>query len=597
MAEDQTKLEIFRKVESDLADRKDWASKRIENRRLRIERKRKGAKLPYPGAPDLSEPLIDDQINDVVNSEVAILWNSRVLAQFLPLNAQALQFKAQAEGAFDAMLRLTLSVRAKLSVLFDQRKECGMSVAKMIETEVDGQALPDFLPVDPQDIVVPTGTGFLRDSERITHMIPYTEAEFQAEARKRQWNNWEAVLARATSADASENENEATARSISNDKELSNSEKQITVYEIYHRTADGKRRVTKISPAAPDVVLSEYDWEYKPIVIKGEIVHPENPAIIIQAAEIDTGGDRPWPFVQFRDEDRSLRYYNVRGAADKLADDQTEASAARQMRAILMDYGSKPFIRGDKAQLASFRWRAGEVIPPNTELVFPDPSTGSLTYNIDMARNVAARRAGAPQGALSSVNPKRDSKTATEVETLNAQAMSASGNSVERFAEPLGELFTMMWKWLKREAMTGREINLPSLSGGVYQPAAREVFLQEFIVVSGVSSRSANPMMMLQKLQTLGQFVQQFPAVQQFLKPAELARVGVDMIDPHLTETVVFDPTNGMSGAPIQMQMQQLMQAVQMISRQVQAHGQYLQSMAAEDAAGDQPQTGMEITQ
>jgi hypothetical protein len=142
--------------------------------------------------------------------------------------------------------------------------------------------------------------------------------------------------------------------------------------------------------------------------------------------------------------------------------------------------------------------------------------------------------------------------------------------------------------------MTGREINLPSLRGGVYQPVPRDVFMQEFLVVSGVSSRSANPAMMLQKLQTLGQFVQQFPAIQQFLKPAELARVGVDMIDPHLTETVVFDPSNGAQGAPIQMQIQQLMQSVQMISKQMQAHSQYLQSMAAHDAAGE-PQP--EITQ
>jgi hypothetical protein len=217
----------------------------------------------------------------------------------------------------------------------------------------------------------------------------------------------------------------------------------------------------------------------------------------------------------------------------------------------------------------------------------------NFDYNVDLARAAASRRVGNPQGALSSADRSRDTKTATEVSQSARQSNLFSSDAVERFTEPLSELFGMMWEWLQHHP--------PSRFYAVRRDRAEEVspavFQARFVVLAGPSGKTANPDLVLRQLQGMAQLMAAFPQMGQFLNGAALAQFAWDQIDPRVTDALVVDPAmagpNG--GAPIEQQVAQIgatvfghgaqgrQPAQPGLVQQVQAQGQYLTAMAQDE--------------
>ena len=84
---------LYSLVQRDLHDSKDWRDNQPEMEELRLKRRPPPAQ-PYPGAPTLIEPLIDDNIRGLTSAEISILWGASSLAVFKPLSPQALQNRA-----------------------------------------------------------------------------------------------------------------------------------------------------------------------------------------------------------------------------------------------------------------------------------------------------------------------------------------------------------------------------------------------------------------------------------------------------------------------------------------------------------------------
>jgi len=595
---------LRRDVGQDIADRKSFVDRIRAGERKRLTRdKRKVA--PYPGAPDLAEPLIDDNVRRITSAEMSILWSTRTLAVFIPLTSAGAEKKRLAEAAFDTLLRRTLNVRAKLENLFDAKNERGITLAKLTvnDTAVPGRILPDFEPVDALDVVVPSVTKRIQDADRVTCISRYTPREFAETARKKEWRGHERVLKHLAAGDgasgdtATTNENAGdpsglygSTRAKQLGEEQQASDPTIAVWECYHYRRDneaGKYRkwVSVFCPELPEVELRRYPWRWPDTIIDAGEIAPDG--TVIREMTIKPGDDRAWPFVAFRWENRSLYYHDVRGVSDLLKTDQQEASAYRNAKALFVDYTCKPFTKGGNKPIG-FRWRPGDHLPEGFEFVTPPPVDPIFDYSTDMARAAAALRVGSPQGAMSSRDKSRDTKTATEVsqEALNANMLST--DAVERFTEPLGELFTMMWEYLRHHPVT-----LPALvTDRETVEVTPDVFDSDFLVVAGVSGKSANPDLMLRQLGVIGEMLQAFPQAAQFLRGAEVAQLLVDLLDPKLTPRLVVDPENaGAAGAaPVEQQVAQLAQAIfgsdQMpgLAQQVQSQGQYLSTIAAEDA-------------
>jgi len=586
---------LYSIVQHTLNDRSDWETRVDEWRTARLLSKTHGKQRtpPYPGAPNMAEPIIDDNVTCLTSAENSILWSSRVLAVFLPLSPSAQQHKRLAECAFDTLLRITLSVRAKVENLFDQKNECGMGLAKLTENRkvMRGEVLPDFEPVDPLDVVVPTDTKRVRDAEWVVHICRYAKRRFREEAKSRDWKNAEKVLAylreRALGDGDSESGSEKSRVGLA---DMPSSTEQVTVWEQYHWKREGgayKKYVTIYCPDAPQHVLNAYQWKWDDTYVPQTVV---DQATGMPTVEVKTvvGDDRPWPFVQFRYENRSEYYYDTRGVAEKLKYDQKEASANKTAKAVMMDYCCKPFLTGS-GSAAGFRFRPGDVLPQGMDFAIPPRVDPIFDYNMDLSRAAAARRVGSPQGSFSSLDKGKDAKTATEVSQTALTHNMLSSDSVERFSESLGELFNLMWDYL-----THNPVAIPAVIGKTATVADPAIYEQDFIIVPGVSGKSANPDLLLRQLMTLGQLFSQFPQMGQFVRGADLAQLVFDQIDPKLTPSIVIEPQQaGPLGAPIEQVVGQLMQVVfgeqgkGGLVNQTQNNSAYLAAMAQAEQADE----------
>ena len=125
MAADHT--ELHKKINKDLSSREQWRETVIRLRRARLGERKK--QLAYPGAPNFIEPIIDDNVRSVTSTENQILWSSRYLAHFIPLDSKAQDLKRKAEVAFDTLLRFSTDFRSKIETSLDSKNADGMAVA------------------------------------------------------------------------------------------------------------------------------------------------------------------------------------------------------------------------------------------------------------------------------------------------------------------------------------------------------------------------------------------------------------------------------------------------------------------------------------
>lgn len=604
-------------VRQDLGDRAEWKTQVLKNRQNRFK-KRATAKPAYPGAPNVVDPIIDDLIREVRDQEISMLFNTATLASFIPTSIEAVQTADTAEKLFDDHLRHFGYTRARLEVIFDHKRCDGMGVAKLVgEKTKAGDELPHFIPLDPLDVVVPVNTRSLSEADRVCHIINYTKAEFDAAVRSNKWDESAAKSLKAAIAEksgtgsggvnATDGRGDETGggRAGWKDEKLSDSHGTITVWEIYYtrETKNGegigrRRFMAVLSPDFPEFPLSEKPWEYAPIVLGAtQVVDPVtgqpqiDPATgePMVAATCEPVPVRQWPFFQFRNEGRSLDYHDTRGDPELLEMDQKEASGFRTARLIAADFTGKPFIKGEK-RVEMFKFRAGDWLGDNA-VVFSVPPTENLIYQGDYARSNSVRRVGGASGAVSGADPSRDRKTATEVSVTQQQASGTAANNVDRSAEPLGELFAAIWHDLAYAARLMRKsppLMVRAAATGPEESGHEEmmkVFSHRYLVVCGLSGRTANTVMQLQQLNTVAAFAEKFPQVMQFTKGYELANLIWASINPAWARLVMIDPKRAgqAGGAPIEQKVDQLMLMMQELGQIVGRQNKYLEVIAKED--------------
>ncbi len=485
--------ELKRLVGVDLADRREWFNRAERNRAERF--KRTNTKKPvYDGAPNLVDPIIDDLIRELKQTCVTLLWQAPRLAQFIGLDDAGVTHAEAAEAVFDFHLRHTCKTRARISQIVDDELTFGFGLSKMVETSGRGGLdVPEFVPVSPLSVCVPTATGETAAAERVCHMMRYTLSEFRRAVTA---NGWDPAVAAAILKELSEKKTSSSgtpadieadrgeARARYRDGALTDSHPTLNLWEVFYETVDLGRRVCVFCPDVAAVVpLSDRPWTW--VALVG--AESEPPV-------------KPWPFVQFRNED-SAGFYNTRGLPELIEVDQKEASAYRNTRAIAIDFAGKPFLQGPKRS-TPFRFRAGEYLDGAEIVWFKTPGVEHV-YQQDYARNLAMKRVGSTQGAIASVTGAEQRKTATEVNALMSTSNGMSTDAVDRFAEPWSEMFAMMWQHMARAARAkAGETGLLRAAGAGLVPTA---WSAEYSVSAGVSGRSVNQIRTLAALMNIGQ--------------------------------------------------------------------------------------------
>lgn len=588
MAKDEKSLsrELVNSIREDLSDRKDWRVKLVEHGKHRLGQ-RKQSSL-YPGSPNFLEPIIDDNVRSGVAQEVAVLFSSRQIANFIPLDMAAAKHKRNAEVAFDTMVRLLTYFRTKAEHILDTKRETGMAVVKLTENNEaysryfpDREAtLPDCEAVDPLDVVVPMITKRISKAERICEMHKYTPREFKKNAAMYGWQNAEKVLAECRqSVDGGKGDagDEGAELTVGLDIVNSNIE-SIHVWEIYHYDEDGDRQRTLIAPARPELVLQSIPWRWPSKIVMDPMTG--------ELKEVP-GKERPWPYVQFRHENRKETFYDTRGDAELLLDNQKAATQYANAKGVQLDFFAKPIISGPRDRSQKLRIRPGEFWPDGTGFVQMPKVDGIFDMSSDIERAKAARRSGAGMGSFADQRMGGREKTATQVNAEGLSAQRLTNTSVLRDGEPFSELFGMMWEWLQHNPVDLPMINESRMIEGTL---SQDVLTMPFKVESAANSQNVNPDFVLQTLMTIGPMLGPNP----FVRQDKFAMMLVDQVNPQMTRELVADPNEmGPNGQmPIAAQTQQNTQMLQQLSQQVTAMMGYLQQLAQTDAADD----GMEAT-
>jgi hypothetical protein len=539
------------KVEQDLNDRKEWTERVENNLKFRLGERRNKPKRWYQGQPDYVDPIIDENVRTATAREIRTLFDASArMAVFLPLNEEGQEHTRRMESAFDTMLRLVLGIRGKLTALFDMKNSIGMATALVTENNdvykklfgMPGR-LPDFEPIDPRNVVVPTRTTRLRDADRLCHIARYSVGSFKRKAKELQWDTGAVDRIVASTADRDDSSNTTrsthgidTGSSIHGvpkalDKEaIKVSDNEIVVHYYYHWRDNMKWRCTYCPDVTDDgAILSEVPWIWT------------------------DGIDREWPVVQFRFEDRTMDYYDVRGISDLTIHDQEIASAYSNLRQMHWDFHAMPMVSGARDGNHNFRLSPGAKLPDGIQMVQAPKLDAGLVLEEDRHAAKAARHAGSGQGSIANVGRGGERKTATEVINQSNIEGEFNNDGVARFSEGVSDLFQQMWDFVRHNP-----INLPILqvsgqeeggAGGKFGGMVESETLAQFpvLVQSTPHHQSASPLFQLQQILSL----QSVWAGNPHVEMNELTRYMFDLITPRMAGRLVIDPSaQGEAGMP-----------------------------------------------
>lgn len=564
----------------DVEDRKEWYDRvsKLEKRRLGERKKRKTQ--PYAGAPNFVIPLIDDMVRARTSQEISMLLNAKNISFFLPMSTGATQFVQQVEGAFTWYLRIMLKVRSKLEVILDKKNNIGMGLAKLIESdEIMPEAnrrLPDFEEVSPFDLIVPYETKINRMPERMVHVIRLTERELRERAISKKWKNIDEIIKRARQnqqepKDDQEKyrERDDTVGVVTNPSTLD----YYVIWEIYHWRRKGTDN--KLFDNKPeDVSQKKYGGAEKWVTIMAPDAHD------VEIMDYRYGEEK-FPFIQFRYENRVDKWYDTRGIAQLLVDEQIYATQSKNMKATFLEYAGKPLFSGKQTNSGNISFTPGSILPEGMTAVQPPRIPSQFDYDINQSYAWSEKRVGASQQSLSTQDPKRGKggvKTATEVNAAQNIAQQFSSDAIERFNDPLQNLFQMIW-----EKLRVKQILFPYVVNDQPGVVAAEFYRERFMLVPAGNSNTANPMFAYQQLMTILPYVMQSPLAKHYEILAHL----VSFVDPKLVNQFLYNPNQTQGQLPpivqqvqgMAQQLQQLQQVIQELGGSMQKLGPDLETM------------------
>jgi hypothetical protein len=217
----------------------------------------------------------------------------------------------------------------------------------------------------------------------------------------------------------------------------------------------------------------------------------EAPQSQVTVAAAVPGKDKKWPVNQHRFEGRNRVWYDSRGLGHLLMDNQIYATAIRNAEAVWWDFAKHPMFVGDgteDANQTNIKIKPGAKVPRGlSAFVMPTPP-GQFGFVSDREQRLASARSGAGSSQYSAqVSESRKlEKTATEIQSQNAQQSLLSSASVDRINSPEARLLQMIWD-------NNRELRpkLPMIEGdkfsGNMEPSDYDY---DFIMVPAASAKS-----------------------------------------------------------------------------------------------------------
>ena len=409
---------LFTLVSDDISARTSWETRQglwYQMRNNGLRRKQK----PWPNASDAHFPLIDTTINKLKPSFFQQAMGVDVLATFVPMRSQLSAFTTAAEQWFTYKLNEKSNYAMEVMSWIDHMLVSGHGVIKIF-WDTDKKQI-QFQSVDPIYMIVPPWTKDIQSADRVCQVIPMSlESYKRAGIYKDDKKTLDAI--RGGNA-----EDGGILSDLKNDKETreglthSDDKDQVIVWEVYSRDNDGEWMMECFSPQAPDIALR------KEMKVPYEHGLP--------------------PFVSSRYEVTSGGWYSPRGVCEMLGSFEASLCKIWNEKMDAATLLNQPMFRAERdlPNSVNLRMKPAQILLFGISPVQMPSTPIDFDNEMQQMQSVAEQRVTVPDYGIMA---DRDRKTATEIESINAQSQQNMDLRLRLFRQALGDLFRQAWSLL-----------------------------------------------------------------------------------------------------------------------------------------------------
>lgn len=380
---------------------------------------------PWPKAADLHWPLIDTAIEKLKPLFLQQALGMDVVASFVPMRQQLNAYTKVAEDWFNYKIREKTNFVDEVLSWVDYTLMSGRGVMKCFWNPGDKRV--GFEAVDPMYFVVPPYTVDLQDADWAVHVMPMSVPAYKRMASQFGWKADSKTIEKIRG-NPQEDDNIPGAAEENDAKQLregitytSNTD-GVIVWEVYRKRDDGVWEVYLYSPAAVDLDLRdpmELPYDH------GQL-----------------------PFVDFPYEIKDKGWFSPRGVCEILAPFELSMTSMWNHKHDAMTLYNRPLFRAERElpNSINLRFQPGQILPYGVAPVqMPQPPV-SFDQELNQTRAVAENRIGSPDYGMSTVmSGGSDRRTATEIQSINAQAMQSGDLRARLFRMALGKLYRQAW--------------------------------------------------------------------------------------------------------------------------------------------------------
>jgi hypothetical protein len=275
--------------------------------------------------------------------------------------------------------------------------------------------------------IVPAYTVDLQDADWAVHVMPMSVGAYKRMAGQFGWKSDSKTIEKIRG-NPQQDDNVPGAATEEDAKQLregitytSNTD-GVIVWEVYKKRDDGVWEVYLYSPAAVDMDLRD------PMELP-----------------YDHG---QCPFVDFPYEIKDKGWFSPRGVCEILAPFELSMTSMWNHKHDAMTLYNRPLFRAERElpNSINLRFSPGQILPYGVAPVqMPQPPV-SFDQELNQTRAVAENRIGSPDYAMgSAMGGGSDRRTATEIQSINAQAMQSGDLRARLFRMALGKMYRQAW--------------------------------------------------------------------------------------------------------------------------------------------------------
>ena len=398
-------------VIDDIKSRARWETRQGLWYQMRTDGLRRKVK-PWPNASDFHFPLVDTTINKLKPAFFQQAMGLDVLATFVPMRSQMAGFTTAAEHWFSYKLHEKSNYATEVMSWIDHMLVSGHSVMKTFWNPDIKQV--EFQAVDPMYVIVPPWTKDISTADRITQVMPMSLESYKRAGIYKTDKSLISKLVGAKVQDSGMIDDLKYDREIREGITHSPDEDQVIVWEVYTHDEDGKWVMQCFSPQAPDTPLRE-------------------------TMEVPFDHDKP-PFVSCKYEITDGGWYSPRGVCEMLAPFEASLTKTWNEKMDASTLFNKPLFRAERdlPNSVNLRLNPGQILPFGIAPVQMPNTPMDFDKEIMQTQSIAEQRVTVPDYGIMSDSDRR---TATEIESVNAQAQQNMDLRLRLFRQALGDLF------------------------------------------------------------------------------------------------------------------------------------------------------------